>query len=256
MQRPDEAERLASDVLKSDRGNVAAAQILGRALLIQNRATEAIAPLERAARRGEDPMVETLLGGALAAAGRSAEALDQLRRATVRWPSFAPAFLEYAGLLGNIGRFDEAAAALENGLAVTPDATDLRMELGLLHVKRNDRPQARTLLLQVLAAQPERPDALAALATVMSLDGEYAAAADLLRRVLRLRPDDAMSRNTLGACLLELGQRDAGEASLREATRTAPQTAGLAIMLLAGASHGRLFLRRSDAAKFLGIEKS
>jgi tetratricopeptide (TPR) repeat protein len=256
MQRPDEAGRLASDILKSDRGNIAAAQILGRALLIQNRAAEAIVPLERTARRSDDPVIATLLGAALAAAGRSDEALDQLRRATARWPSFAPAFLEHAGLLGNMGRFDEAAAALESGLAGTPDAVDLRMELGLLHVKRNDRSKARASLLQVLAVTPERPDALAALATVMSLDGEYAAAADLFRHVLRLRPDDAMSRNTLGACLLEMGERDAGEASLRAATRSAPQTAGLAIMLLAGASHGRFFLRRSDAAKFLNAERN
>jgi hypothetical protein len=53
-----------------------------------------------------------------------------------------------------------------------------------------------------------------------------------------------------------MGERDAGEASLRAATRTAPQTAGLAIMMLAGASHGRFFLRRSDAAKFLNAEKN
>jgi tetratricopeptide (TPR) repeat protein len=256
MQRPDEAERLAADVLKSDRSNVHAAQILGRALLIQNRPAEAIVPLERAARRGEDPAVASLLGGALAAAGRSSEALDQLKKTTAQWPSFVPAFLEYAGLLNNMGRFDEAVAVLESGLAVTPGAGDLRLELGLLHVKRNDRAEARAALQQVLAATPERPDAMAALATVMSLDGEYAAAADLFRHVLRLRPDDAMSRHTLAACLLEMGERDAGEASLRAGIRGAPQTAGLAITMLAGSSHGRFFLRRSDAAKFLIAEKN
>src|ERR1700710_292364 len=80
MQRPGEAERLAADVLKSNRGNALAAQILGRALLLQNRGAEAIAPLERAARRSDDPVIETLLAAALAADGRSDEALEQLRR--------------------------------------------------------------------------------------------------------------------------------------------------------------------------------
>jgi hypothetical protein len=70
MQRPDEAERLAAGVLKSDRGNSVAAQVLGRALMVQNRPAEAIAVLERAARRSNDPAIETLLAGALAAAGR------------------------------------------------------------------------------------------------------------------------------------------------------------------------------------------
>jgi predicted Zn-dependent protease len=44
MQRLEEAERLASDVLKSNRGNVVAADVLGRALLMQNRPKEAVDP--------------------------------------------------------------------------------------------------------------------------------------------------------------------------------------------------------------------
>ena len=73
---------------------------------------------------------------------------------------------------------------------------------------------------------------------------------------LGLRPDDAMSRNNLGLCLLEMGERDAGEASLRAAVRGVPQMAGLAITSLATASHGRFFLRPSAAAKFLRVEKT
>jgi tetratricopeptide (TPR) repeat protein len=251
MQRPDEAERLASEVLKSNRGNALAAQILGRALLMQNRAAEAIVPLERAARRSDDPAIETLLAQALIAAGRRDEALDQLRRTAARRPPFPPAILEYGGLLSKTGRFEEAVAVLESGLALAPDAADLRMELGFVQVKRNDRVGARALFLQVLAATPERVDALAALAKVMALDGEYAGAADLYRRVLGSRPDDAVTRHALGQCLLELGERDAGEASLRAAIRGGPQLAGQAVTSLAAASHGRFFLRPSAAAKFL-----
>src|SRR3954447_19935212 len=129
MQRPNEAERLAASVLKSDRGNSVAAQILGRALLMQNRADEAILPLQRAARRSDDPAIETELAIALAAAGRRDEALDQLRRTTARRPPFAPAFLEHGGQLAKIGRFDEANAVLESGLAFAPDSVELRMEL-------------------------------------------------------------------------------------------------------------------------------
>ena len=141
---------------------------------------------------------------------------------------------------------------LEDGLALAPDAADLRMELGFLSIKRNNRAKARALFLQVLAAAPERHDALIALAKVMALDGEYAAAADTYRRALGLRPDDAMTRNNLGICLLEMGERDAGEANLRAAMRGDPHTVGRAITSLAAASHGRFFLRPSAAAKFLG----
>ena len=110
-----------------------------------------------------------------------------------------------AGQLTRIGQPDEAIAVLEDGLALTPGAADLQMELGFLSIKRNNRTKARALFLQVLAAAPERHDALIALAKVMVLDGEYAAAADTYRRALGLRPDDAMTRNNLGICLLEMG---------------------------------------------------
>jgi hypothetical protein len=56
--------------------------------------------------------------------------------------------------------------------------------------------------------------------------------------------------------LLEMGDRDAGEASLRAATRGIPQLAGQAITSLAAASHGRFFLRPSAVAKFLRVEKT
>jgi tetratricopeptide (TPR) repeat protein len=94
MQQPREAERLASEVLKSDSDDIAAAGILGRALLIQNRAAEAMIVLERAAQRAADPEIETLLALALSAIGRGEEALAQLRKAAARQPAYPPAFLK------------------------------------------------------------------------------------------------------------------------------------------------------------------
>jgi tetratricopeptide (TPR) repeat protein len=255
MQRPDEAERVATAVLKADRGNLLAAQILGRALLMQNRADEAIVPLERAARRSSDPAIETELAGALAAAGRIDAALDRLQRITARRPPFVPAFLEYSNHLARSGRHDEAMAVLERGLDAAPDAVDLRLTLGFAHIKRNDRASARQLLQRAAADAPQRPDVLAALARVMAQDGEYSVAADLFRRALALQPDDAATRSSLGACLLEMGEREAGEASLRLAARGGPQMVGQTITALASASHGRFFLRPSDAVKFLHIDK-
>jgi Flp pilus assembly protein TadD len=256
MQRPEEAERLAAAVLKSDRRNTLAAQVLGRALLMQGRAADATVALEKALRRGPDPAIETELAKALAAAGREGEALDQLHRTAARQPPFPPAFLELGAQLSKAGRLEEAAAVLERGLAFGPDLLDLKMELGFVHLKRNDRGNARAMFSQVLAASPERYEALPALGRVMALDGEYAAASDLFRRALAIRPDDAMTRNNLAVCLFEMGERDAGEATLRAIVRNVPQMAGLAITSLAAASHGRFFLRPSAALEFLRSEKS
>jgi len=255
MQHPDEAERIAAGVLKADRSNALAAQVLARALLMQNRAAEAVIPLERVARRSNDPAIETELAGALAAAGRTDAALDQLQRTTARRPPFVPAFLEYSNQLVRDGRRDEAMAVLERGLEAAPGAVDLRLALAFAYIKRNDRANARTLLQRAVADAPQRHNVLTALARVMAQDGEYSAAADLFRRALALHPDDAVTRSSFGACLLEMGERDAGEASLRLAARGGPQMVGQTITALASASHGRFFLRPSDAVKFLGVDK-
>jgi tetratricopeptide (TPR) repeat protein len=256
MQRPAEAERLAAGILRSDRGNFRAAQVLGEALLMQNRAADAIEPLQRAARRSQDPAVETLLAAALAATGRGEEALAQWRETTARRPPHLPAFVDYGKQLARMGRFEEAIAALDGAIALAPDAVDLQRELATVHLKRNDRIAARAMVLRALEMAPDRPDLLAVLAQIMLLDGEYADAADTFRRVVALRPDDALARADLGRCLLEMGQREAGEASIRQATRDRPQLLNRAITSLAVASRGRFFLRPSEAVKFLRGQKA
>ncbi|KRB52555.1 lipopolysaccharide assembly protein LapB [Phenylobacterium sp. Root700] len=254
MQRPDEAERLAASVLKGERDNVVATQVLGTALLSQNRAEDAVEALQKTALRATDPAIETLLAKALTAAGRPDEALDQLRRASERRPPYPLAFLDLGEGLGADGRFDEAVAVLETGLALIPKADGLRIALGYLHLKRNDRGRARRLFQQVRTAAPQRQDAMVGLAKVMVLDGEYAQAADLYRRALVLQPGDAATRLSLGKCLLEMGEREAGEAAIRAATHEAAQLAGPAITALAATSRGRFFLRPSAALKFLNAE--
>jgi Tfp pilus assembly protein PilF len=92
-------------------------------------------------------------------------------------------------------------------------ATDLLTGLGQLHLKTNGRAKARALFLQVQAVEPTRFDVLSALANLMALDGEYAPATDLYRRVLALHPDDTVNHFNLGKFLLELGDRAAGEAT-------------------------------------------
>jgi tetratricopeptide (TPR) repeat protein len=246
-----EAEQLAAEVLRANRTDTAAASMLARALLAQNRGEEAIAPLEKAVRRDSDAEIEMLLGAALGSAGRREEAIEQLRRTTARRPPFLPAFQELAGQLARAGRVEEAIAVVESGLALAPEAIDLQLDLARLHLSCNDRGKARAILLKAREAAPGRPDILTALARVLLLEGEYASAADAYRHALAHRPNDAMTRADLAACLLEMGQRDAGEANLRSAFRSGPQLLGRATHALAASSHGRFFFRPSAVAKFL-----
>jgi tetratricopeptide (TPR) repeat protein len=251
-QRFPEAEQLAAEILRGSRTDAAAISILARALLAMNRGKEAIAPLEKAVRRGTDAGMETLLGAALGSARRGVEAIEQLRRTTARRPPFLPAFQELAGQLAKAGRLDEAIAAVASGLALVPESIDLQLDLARLHLAHHERGKAREILLKACEAAPERPEVLTELARVLLLDGDYASAADAYRHALAHRPDDALTRADFAACLLEMGERDAGEANLRSALRSGPRMLGRATHALAASSHGRFFFRPSAVAKFLG----
>ncbi len=251
MRQFAQAEQLAAEALRASRTDLAAISILARALLALDRGAEAIAPLEKAARRSSDAGIETLLGAALGGAGRRTEAIEQLRRTTARRPPFLPAFQELAGQLAKAGHIGEAIAAIESGLALAPDAIDLQVDLARLHLSQNQRGKARAILLRAREAAPGRPEILTELARVLLLDGEYASAADAYRHALAHRPDDALTRADLAACLLEMGEREAGEANLRSALRSGPGLLGRATHALAASSHGRFFFRPSAVAKFL-----
>jgi len=252
--RLDQATNLAREALSTNPADTIAAQTLGQALVMQNRAREAVDALRAPAALSQDAGLETLLARALAMAGRPDEAFDQLRQTTSRRPAFVLAFLELGELLARAGRSDEALEVFAEGLTLAPDAAVLRLGLGHLHLGLNDRTRARALFGEVCAAAPQRFDAKLALARVLELEGDFSGAASLCVAALETRPDEPAAQLKLGKCLLELGERDAGEAALKRAARRSGGAAWLAIAGLAATSRGRLFLKPSDATRFLRAE--
>ena len=219
MRQFGRAEQIATEILKSNRTEREAVLLLALALINQNRAGEAIVPLQKTARRGSDAEIETLLGASLCGSGRSADGIGQLRRTVARRPPYLPAFQELAGQLAKTGELDEAIRTVEDGLALAPENIDLKVDLGRLFLENNERAKARDILTVARDAAPGRPDILTELARALLLDGEYAAAADAFRHALALRPEDALARANLATCLLEMGERDGGEAALRSVMR-------------------------------------
>ncbi|WP_170978697.1 tetratricopeptide repeat protein [Afipia massiliensis] len=255
MQQLGEAEQLASQVLKSDRSNTLAAEILGRALLAQNRLDEAIVHLAKFARRTDEPSIETLLAGMLATVGRRDEALDHLRRAVARRPHYIPAFVELALQLRKSGQFDEAMTVTESGLTFEPQSVDLQLALGYVLADCNERIRAQAVFAKVHAAEPTHHDALLALAAAVIWDGDYGRAADLYRRALAIKPLDD-TRIRLGKCLLELRQREEAEALFRTATHGLSKLAAHAVIAMVSVSHGRIFLQPSATLDFLRVRNN
>jgi Flp pilus assembly protein TadD len=249
--RPDEAERFAASVLARIPQHPKALYLLGCALLRQNRAAQAVAPLERAARALQDAAVETQLGIALRQVGRTDDALARLRRATKRRPAHPEAFHELGYLLSALGRGDEAVTVVEHGIQLAPGGIELLILLGVIHQGRRDRAKAKAAFAQALAIAPDHPGAHFGMGTAMVDDAEYAQAAEHLRRALASNAADAQALLGLGVCLLELGRVDDALGNFRAAVRSDPSCYGTALTLVSGAGRGRFWLRPSTAAKHL-----
>jgi len=250
-QRPQEALRHAEEILKTDSRHARASHIFGAALLMLDRVSDAIAPLENAARELRNAEVDTLLAIALRRAGRNEDARSRLKRAIKRRPPYAAAFHELGYLLFSLEQYDEAIEALHQGLEIAPMMPELSIQLGYVFLQRRNCAEAKRAFARALEISPDSADALSGMARAHLEIGENELAAGYLRRHLRQRPDNIGARINLGHCLLELGQIEAGYDCFRTVARTDPANYGKALSSLAAAARGRLWLKPSAAERFL-----
>ena len=188
--RPEEAQRIAEEILRRDPRHARALHILGFALLMQGRAEAAVAPLEAAARGRHDPEIETRLALALSQIGRRDDALSRLKRASKRQPPYAPAFHGLGTLLFAMERYDEAIEALRRGVAVAPMMPEMTIQLGNVHLQRRNYGEAKSRLWSGASDFAGLARRAVGMGKAHYAIGHSEAAADCFRRCLRIRPDD------------------------------------------------------------------
>ena len=255
-QRPQEALRCAEEILKTDPGHGQASRVFGCALLMLDRAADAIAPLENAARELRNAETDTMLAIALRKASRTEDALSRLKRAIKRRPPYAAAFHEFGYLLFLLKRDNEAIEMLRQGLEIAPMMPELSIQLGYVFLRQRNCREAKRAFGGALEISPDSADALSGMARAHQEIGENEVAADYLRRHLRQRPGNVGAWLSLGHCLLELGQLDAGHDCFRAAATADPASYGDALSSLAAAARGRFWLRPTAAERFLHRAKN
>jgi cytochrome c-type biogenesis protein CcmH/NrfG len=253
QRRPDEAERVARDLLSRHPQDAGVLHLLGVAFLIQKRPSEAVGPLAEAARETVNPMLETHYALALRDVGRKDEAIDWLRRAIRRKPVFASAFHELGLIFCGMHRYDDAEAVLKQGIELAPGVAELSVELGGVYICRAEPTNAKAAFTRALALTPDNVRALHGCGTAFLFEGDFERAAEQFRQVLARTPEHLRARLDLAHCLLELGCFEAGVAELRVIVRIAPQHYGAVLKILSSSRRGRLWLRPSMAASFLQL---
>jgi tetratricopeptide (TPR) repeat protein len=248
--RPQDAESIASELLKADPRHSQALSILGYALLMQGRAHDAIATLEPAARSLREPEIDTQLALALRQAGQEEDAVAHLRRAIKRHPPFPPAFYELGNLLFSMKRYEEAVEVLEGGLKTVP-TPDLSVQLGHVFLALKNYVGAKNSFSTALALAPNTASALWGMGKTYQGLGENRTAIDYFRRCLTLAPNDFGTLLNLGHSLLKVGDLDAGYESFRAAARGDQNRYAAVLTTLVKLDRSRFWLKPSAAAKFL-----
>jgi tetratricopeptide (TPR) repeat protein len=254
--RPQEAQRIAQEILKTDPRHAQALHIFGGALLMQDRAADAVAALEEAVHALRDPETDTLLAIAFRRIGRNEDAFSRLKRATKRRPPFGAAFHELGFLLFSMERYNEAIEVLSRGHELLPMMPELSILLGNVFLGCRNFASAKVHFARALSISPSSSDAMYGLAMTQWRLCEYQAAADLFRRCLICNPDDVSAWLSLGHCLLELGQCDAGYDCFRTVARGDPRRYGSALTALVNSGRSRFWLKPSTAERFLRGTKS
>lgn len=171
----------------------------------------------------QPPPAESPVGAAKAAfeQGRFAAAETVLQARLAERPDDDLARLNLGLALRQLGRDDEAAAALAEVLARYPQQPHALFHLANLTMPR-DRPEAERLLARLLLVEPHYPQAASLLGTLLMQRGQAVAAEPLLRAAVLLEPASDAAITNLGGCLMS--QRRSGEAEpwYRRAIAVAP----------------------------------
>ncbi|HEX8338133.1 MAG TPA: tetratricopeptide repeat protein, partial [Pyrinomonadaceae bacterium] len=173
---------------------------VGLLMLKQNRAKEAVAPLEQAVRLGAQPapVAQMLLGNAYVAADRPDEALAALRGADPGqfWTQFG---LGYAHLA--LYHNDEAAAAFNAALRLQPDSTEALVGLGGAYTRMTRYREAGDAFARALAAKADSAEALMGQAVLYYYQGQYPKLVATAQQAARVAPANAAAQTILGAAL-------------------------------------------------------
>jgi len=242
-----EAERLARSILKRERRNVQALEVLAEALLGLDRPEEVLLELQKRQLDKSNPVFLTLLGRASLDLARGADAERFLEEAAAVVPSYAPAFVALSEALAIAGRLSEAVEVLERGVALLPRHPGLSFALASLLAESGALRASHAICESLYRGVPQWPGVGLLLARVLESLGETEAARRVLRDFLGRQPFNSIARISMARLCLREGALDAAMSLLREVTRSTPELTGQAVLTLAESPNGRLHLRVSHA---------
>ncbi|MGY8705245.1 tetratricopeptide repeat protein [Bradyrhizobium sp. 18BD] len=229
--RPDQADALCAEVLKTDPDHVPALHLAAVAAFVTDRAADGAALLGRIFVVDPDhaPALVTL-GDALAVKGEQEGAVAAFRRALVRQPDDAGLHNKLGVALGELSRFDEAEAAYRRALALDAHLTRACFNLAVVLAEQGRLTDAEEAYRAVIAREPSYRGVWLNLGNLLVDQARLDEAGAAYRYALDSDPDDPGVLCNLGAVLYRQGLLEDAIVQFRSAIARAP--GGPALRLL------------------------
>lgn len=194
-------QSLADQWVRSTPGSANAWFYHGLGAELSGRPAWAVDDYQRALRLAPEQGASAFgLGRVLFAMDKDAAAVEPLRRASLAYPNNNRVWADYGLALGTVGRFQDAAAALQRSVNLAPNNGYHAGELADAYASL--KLYSRAIPLYVQASRKTPADEaniiwLGNLGQVYELAGDYRASIQTLQQALRFTPNDA----DIWACL-------------------------------------------------------
>jgi len=166
------------------------------------------------------------LGNALAASGRTEEAIQQYRRSLQLKPDYPAAYRNLSSLLVSMGRVDEAIQQYEQALRLRPNDGKAHNNLGLALAGLGRSAEAIDHYQKALLLKPDYAEAQYNLAGALATVGRTKEAIEHYNQFLRLAPDSIEVIDELAWLLASHAPAEGGDPA--RAVELAERARGLA----------------------------
>ncbi|HEX3845005.1 MAG TPA: tetratricopeptide repeat protein [Steroidobacteraceae bacterium] len=200
----EQALSLCRSILAALPEHAGALSLLGIAMAQAGRMQEALELLRRAAARlPNEPSAHNNYGGALRDVGRLADALGCYERAIQLAPGYAEAHYNRALVLHDLQRFTDALASYDQALALKPDYAAAHNNRGSTLQELERYQDALTSYSRAIALKPDHAAAYNNRATAFLRIGRVERGLESAEKAIALRPDFAEAHNNRGIALQE-----------------------------------------------------
>jgi tetratricopeptide (TPR) repeat protein len=196
--------------------------LLGQALLLQDKLSQAIAMLERAAASAPDFWAARVdLARAHRQDGRPKVAREEVRRVLEMFPQCHLAWLAYGDVLIDLEQYPDAAVAFERARLTDPKRSQI--EAATAALVADDEKTAEQLFRSVLQEDAGHLAALCGLAAVSIAADRAADGERLLRHALKQSAHHPLAWRGMGQALTALGRLEEADAAARRLIKIEPK---------------------------------